>query len=184
MEQGAGDEVIIGQTQLQIPRSGYAAFSNISFYDVASGYKMKFEVTVTPHSQTYSGMVAISHTFDVNPRQFYLAMITQASNANQSVIFGTQPVVEVRDLGTGMRATPLKTPWRIVVSLYSNPKLGKAFLNGTFNISVVKERAVFTDLLITVYGRGYVLKFESNYGQSVLSSQFEVRESALLFILT
>ena len=106
MEQGAGNEVIIGHTQFQIPRSGCAEFSNISFYNVASGYKMKFEVTVTPHSQTYSGMVAISHTFDVNPRQFYLAMITQVSNANQSVIFGTQPEVEVRDLGTGKRATP------------------------------------------------------------------------------
>ena len=176
MEQGAGNEVIIGLTHFQIPRSGRAVFSNISFYDVASAYKMKFEVTVTPHSQTYSGMVAISNTFDVNPRQFYLDVATQVSNANQSVIFGTQPVVEVRDLGTGKRATPLKTPWWIAVSLFSNPKSGKAFLNGTFNVSVVKEQAVFTDLLVTLYGQGYVLKFESSYGLSVFSDPFEVRK--------
>ena len=174
MEQGAGNDVIIGTTQFQIPRSGRASFSNISFYDVASGYLMKFEVSVTPHSQTYSGMVAISDTFSVNPRQFYLEVITQVANANQSVLFGTQPVVEVRDLGTGKRATPLKTPWWIAVTLFSNPKLGRSFLNGTFNVSVVQERAAFKDLLVTLYGLGYVLKFESNYGQSVLSAPFEV----------
>ena len=173
MEQGAGNDVIMGTTQFQIPRSGRASFSNIGFYDVASGYRMKFEVTVT-HSQTYSGVVAISNTFNVNPRQFYLEVITQVANANQSVIFGTQPVVEVRDLGTGKRATPLKTPWWIAVTLFSNPKLGHSFLNGTFNVSVVQERAAFKDLFVTLYGRGYVLKFESNYGHSVLSAPFEV----------
>lgn len=175
MEQGGGNEVIIGLTRFQIPRSGRAEFPNISFYDVASGYKMKFEVTVTPHSQTYSGMVAISNTFDVNPRQFYLDVTTQVSNANQSVIFGTQPVVEVRDLGTGKPAAPLKNPWWIAVSLFSNPKLGKAFLNGTFNVSVDKEQAVFNDLLVTLHGQGYVLKFESSYGHSVFSDPFEVK---------
>lgn len=174
MAQGAGSDVILGTTQFQIPSSGRAEFANISFYDVASGYKMKFEVTVTPHSETYSGMVAISNTFNVNPRRFNLEVVTQVANANQSVIFGTQPVVEVRDLGTGKRATPLKTPWHIAVTFHSNPKTGKSFLNGTFNVSVVNERAAFKDLLITLYGREYVLKFESNYMQSVLSAPFEV----------
>lgn len=178
MEQGAGNEVLIGKTQFQIPHSGRAVFSNLSFYDVASGYRMKLTVTVTPHSQAsvYSGMFAISNTFDVTPRQFYLKIVTQVANANQSVIFGTQPMVEVRDLGTGVRAKPLKTPWWISVSLYSNPKLGQSFLNGTFNVSVVKERAVFTDLLVTLYGRGYVLKFESSYGHIVISAPFEVSD--------
>ena len=179
MEQGAGNDVILGTTQFQIRRSGRAEFPNISFYDVASGYRMKFEVTVTPHSQTYSGMIAISNMFSVNPRQFYLDVVTQVANANQSVIFGTQPVVEVRDLGTGKRATPLKTPWHITVTLYSNPKAGQSFLNGTFNVSVVNERAAFKDLLVTVYGREYVLKFESNYGHSVLSAPFEVSDCNL-----
>lgn len=176
MEQGAGDEVLLGQTQFQIPRSGRAEFSNISFYDVASGYRMKFTVTVTPHSQAYSELFAISSTFDVTPRQFYLKVVTQVANANQSVIFGTQPVVEIRDFGTGRRATPLKTPWWVAVSLYANPKLGQSFLNGTFNVSVVKERAIFSDLFLTLYGRGYALKFESSYGHSVLSAPFEVSD--------
>lgn len=182
MDQGAGNEVLLGQTQLQIPRSGRAEFSNLSFYDVASGYRMKFTENVTPQSQAYSGLSAISNTFDVAPRQFYLEVVTQVANANQSVIFGTQPVVEVRDLGTGRRATPLKTSWWVAVSLYANPKLGQSFLNGTFNISVVKERAVFTDLLVTLYGRGYVLKFESSYGHTVFSAPFEVSDFALFFI--
>ena len=176
MEQGAGDEVLIGQTQFQIPSSGRAEFSNLSFYDVASGYRMKYNVTVNPYSQAYSGLFAISNTFDVTPRQFYLKVATQVANANQSVVFGIQPVVEVRDWGTGRKATPLKSPWWVAVSLYSNPKLGQSFLNGTFNVSVVNERAVFTDLLVTLYGLGYVLKFESSSGLSVLSAHFEVSD--------
>jgi len=176
MEQEAGNEVLIGQTQFQILRSGRAEFSNLSFYDVASGYRMKFNVTVTPYSQAYSRLFAISETFDVTPRQFYLKVVTQVANANQSVLFGTQPVVEVRDIGTGRRATPLKSAWWVAVSLYSNPKLGLSFLNGTFNVSVVNERAVFTDLLVTLYGFGYVLKFESSYGHSVQSAPFEVSD--------
>lgn len=84
--------------------------------------------------------------------------------------------MEVRDIGTGRRATPLKSPWWVAVSLYSNPKLGLSFLNGTFNVSVVNERAVFTDLLVTLYGLGYVLKFESSYGHSVQSAPFEVSD--------
>lgn len=179
MAQGAGNDVILGTTRFQIPRSGRVEFRNISFYDVASGYRMKFEVTVTPRSQTYSGMIATSNTYSVNPRQFYLKVVAQVANVNQSVIFGTQPVVEVRDLGTGKRATPLKTPWLIAVTLYSNPKAGQSFLNGTFNVSVVKERAAFKDLLVTVYGRGYVLMFESNYGHRVLSAPFEVSDCSL-----
>ena len=176
MVQGAGNEVLIGQTEFQIPRSGRAEFSNLSFYDVASGYRMKFNLTVTLWSQAYSGLLAISNTFNVTPRQFYLKVVTQVANANQSVVFGTQPVVEVRDLGTGRRATPLKSPWWVAVSLYSNPKLGESFLNGTFNVSVVNERAVFKDLLVTLYGLGYVLKFESRYGHSALSAPFEVSD--------
>ena len=176
MEQGAGNEVLIGQTQFQVPSSGRAEFSNLSFYDVASGYRMKFNVTVNPYSQAYSGLFAISNTFDVTPRQFYLKVVRQVANANQSVVFSTQPVVEVRDWGTGRKATPLKSPWWVAVSLYSNSKLGQSFLNGTFNVSVINERAVFTDLLVTLYGLDYVLEFESSYGQSVLSAPFEVSD--------
>lgn len=101
------------------------------------------------------------------------------ANANQSVVFGTQPVVQVRDWGTGRKATPLRSPWWVAVSLYSirvNPKMGQSFLNGTFNVSVVNERAVFTDLFVTLYGLGYLLKFDTSSGHSVLSAPFEVSD--------
>lgn len=174
MKQGAGN-VILGTTSFQIPRSGRAEYKNICFYDIAFGYKLKFAINVTPHSENYSGMAVISNAFNVNPRQFYLEVVTQAANANQSVAFGTQPVVEVRDVGTRRVATPLKTQsWFIAVSLSWNPKPGKSFLNGTFNVSVVNETTAFQDLFITAYGEGYKLKFESNYGHSVLSAPFEV----------
>lgn len=182
MKQGAGN-VILGTTSFQIPRSGRAEYKNICFYDIAFGYKLKFAINVTPHSENYSGIAVISNAFNVNPRQFYLEVVTQAANANQSVAFGTQPVVEVRDVGTRRVATPLKTQsWFIAVSLSWNPKPGKSFLNGTFNVSVVNETTAFQDLFITAYGEGYKLKFESNYGHSVLSAPFEVGYSYKQFL--
>lgn len=174
LEEGAGNQVLLGQRKFQIPVSGRVEFSNFSFYDVAINYRMKFNVSVSPHSQTYSGILAISNSFDVKPRQFYLEVVTHIANANQSVPFGTQPVVEVRDMGTSRRAAPLKTPWWVTASLHANPKPRDSFLNGTFNVSVEKERAVFTNLLVSLYGLGYVLRFESSYGHVVLSAAFEV----------
>ena len=182
MKQEAGN-VILGTTSFDIPRSGRAEYRNICFYDVAFGYKLKFSIDVTPHSESYSGMAVISNAFSVNPRKFYLEVVTQAANANQSVAFGTQPVVEVRDVGTRRVATPLRTEsWFIAVSLSWNPKPEKSFLNGTLNVSVVNETSTFQDLFITVYGEGYKLKFESNYGHSVMSAPFEVSYSYKQFL--
>ena len=174
MFQGRGNDLLNGSTSFVIPQSGYVEFTDINFYNVATGYQMKFEVTVAPNSALYSGMTAISNKFDVNPRQFYLALVIEANNVNQLVLFGTQPVLEIRDVGTQRRATPLKQICWVSVSLNTNPKPGQAFLNGTRNVSVIHERAVFTDLLITHYGSGFVLEFQSNCAQKVLSAPLEV----------
>ena len=125
---------------------------------------MKFDLTTNP-SSSYSGLNVVSTTFDVNQRRFFLFVIVQPANANQSVPFGVQPIVEVRDLGTGMRAHPLKERWTIAVSLLTAGPNGT--LLGTKNVTVEDERATFTDLSISVFWTRYMIEFVSNFGQKV-----------------
>lgn len=154
-------------------KSGRIEFSGLRFYDIANNLQLKFKVSVLPRSDHYSNLTTVSDSFDVRPRKFYLAIIQQPGRANESTIFGRQPIIEIRDLGTHVCATPLKTTWNVTVSIYTNPKPGKSILNGQLLVQVLNERAQFTDLMITDYGE-YMLRFTSNYGHSVLSSRFKV----------
>ena len=172
--QGPEQELVGKRIRLEIPPSGRVQFRNISFYDVATDLQMQFNVTVLPTSASYSIMAVSSQKFDVNSRTFYLAVAVQPADANQTVVFGTQPVIEVRDVGTRRRASPLKQAWWVAVDLGANPKPGVALLSGTRNVSVVDERAPFTDLLITRYGTGFVLRFQSTDGHIVETASFEV----------
>ena len=174
-QQGTRDNVLMsGMTQFTIPSFGRIPFRNISFYHIAVGYRISFQVSVQPFSRTYSGMRVVSKAFNVHLRQFYLKVITQPGNANQSMTFGKQPVIDVQDIGTHLRATPLKGAWWIAAFLSTNPKPGQSQLMGTHNVSVINERARFKDLSITLYATGYKLMFVSSHGQSTLSSPFEV----------
>ena len=131
------------------------------------GNKMKFEVTTDPVS-SYSSLSVTSASFDVKRRSFFLVVIVQPSNAKQSVRFGVQPVVEVRDVGTGIRAHPLKEHWTLTVSLVSGAP--NATLSGTTNVTIENERAVFTDLSVSIYGTNTVLEFVSSSGHKVCST--------------
>lgn len=161
---GVNNSVLNGTALLSVPTSGKVEFHDLNFYDVAQGYQIKFTVITEP-SSSYSGLSVISGTFDVSPRKFYLEMITQPGNANQSEIFGVAPVVEVRDVGTRMRGRPLKGDWSIAVSLKPSPLNGT--LSGELNVTVTDERVEFGNLSISFYGVGYELVFVSNYGHMV-----------------
>ena len=163
---GNSNSVVNGTTLLSVPTSGRAEFPDLNFYDVAQDYEMEFTVVTEPPS-SYSGLSIKSEKFNVTARQFYLEVITQPANANQSEIFGVSPVVEVRDLGTRMRGHPLKGDWSIATSLKSSVLNGT--LSGVLNATVVDERVEFTSLSISFYGIGYQLTFMSSYGHVVCS---------------
>lgn len=174
MVNGIGTSQMNGTTLLTVPKSGRVVYSDLKFSDVATGYQMKYQVNTSPYLASYSRLTAISERFDVRQRIFYLHVVTQPGLANASEAFGIQPVVEVRDIGTRARATPLKTTWTLTASLFSNPKPGKSVLKGNQTVLVERERARFTNLMITEYGEGYVLSFESRNGRRALSNRFEV----------
>ena len=166
MHSGASNAVLNGTTYFKIPSSGLIRFTDLNFYDVAVGYKLKFNVIIVPYNPRFANMSLVSDSFDVKQRQFFLAVKESPKDANDSVAFGTQPVIEVRDVGTNVAAKPLKRYWNITASIDNNAA-GNGSLKGTVNSVVMGEVATFTDLLIVGYGVGYTLKFKSNYGHTV-----------------
>eukprot|EP00795_Rhopilema_esculentum_P009048 gene9048-16692_t len=174
MHAGGANSLLNGTTYFKIPASGLIQFTDLNFYDVASGYRLAFKVLINPPNPRFANMSLVSDTFDVKQRQFYLAVKIPPSNVNDSVVFGQQPVIEVRDLGTNRAAKPLKTHWNVTVSIKSNGA-GNGSLLGTKGITIANELASFTDLRIVGYGVGYTLEFTSNYGHKVVSLPFDVR---------
>ena len=57
------------------------------------------------------------------------------------------------------------TGWTVTASLHTTRNGGK--LEGTLTVPVVGYRANFTDLKISSYGVGFVVKFRTNKGQQV-----------------
>ena len=162
---GVDNSVLNGTSQIPVPAVGRTEFQDLNFYDIAVGYQLLFTVVTKP-SSSYSELSVTSDLFNVSAREFYLQIVTQPARANQSEIFGIQPVVEVRDMGTGLRTKHLKESWMVSASL--KPSVLNGTLTGTStNITVKDERAKFTNLSITFYGAGYVLQFYSNYGHQV-----------------
>eukprot|EP00794_Sanderia_malayensis_P006712 gene6712-7474_t len=170
---GGANSVLNGTSYLKIPRSGLIAFTDLRFYDVASGYKLRFDIVIKPANPRFANMSLVSVSFDVNQRVFYLAVKSPVSNANDSVVFGHQPEIEVRDAGTNRAAKPLKRSWYVTVTIANNPTGGT--LNGTHSVLIHGEVARFIDLSITGYGVGYTLRFQSNYGHQAISQPFNVR---------
>ena len=162
---GGQNSALNGTKFFRIPKSGLIRFTDLNFYDVAVGYKILFKIIVTPSNPKFDNMSLVSDSFDVKQRLFYLALKQQPANVNDSIVFGQQPLVEVRDLGTHVAAKPLKRSWNVTVTISNNPNSGT--LGGIKAFAVVGEVATFTDLSITGYGVGYTLLFQSNFGHQV-----------------
>ncbi|XP_048585401.1 fibrocystin-L isoform X2 [Nematostella vectensis] len=170
---GISTQNLVGAKQQMIPKSGRVSFKDIMFDRTGSDYRLNFTVTTSPVSGKYSGMKILSGQFEVKARKFFLEVVEEPGFVNASMPFGRQPVVEIRDEGTRRRATPLREPVEVRVSLGINPRPGISELSGGKSVMVVNETAVFTDLLITRCGSGYRLQFESNVTKAVLSAPFE-----------
>lgn len=166
MHSGGANSVLNGTSNFQIPKSGLIEFKDLNFYDVASGYRLAFKVIVNPANPRFSNMSLVSDSFDVKQRQFYLAVKQPPKDVNDSVAFGQQPWIEVRDLGTNLAAKPLKRAWNVTVSIKNNPP-GNGSIAGVLTMAVVNEVAKFTDLRISGFGVGYTLEFLSTFGHKV-----------------
>lgn len=163
--QGTAGSAMNATSRLQIPTSGQVEMKDLFFYDVSSGHQLTFRVETEPAS-SYTNMTVTSASFNVLSRQFYLQVTTEPKDCNQSIVCGVQPVVEVYDVGTGKLGLPLRKEWHISVSLKASALNGT--LNATtYNVTVINGRAQFNSLMVSVFGEGYIMQFQSNYGHMV-----------------
>ena len=154
-----------GPRKLPIPRSGIVQFANLYFDDVGTDYLLCFNLTVNPSEPKYENVTLKSSKFNIKQRIFYLELDTPPLNITEWLPFAQQPIITVRDMGTGLLAIPLKGAWTITVSISKG--VNGATLSGTKTVTVQETVAKFTDLVISHYGNDFVLEFKSNYGQMV-----------------
>ena len=157
---------LLGTTLVKFPNSGEVNFTNLYLdYSTNANETLCFKAIVDPFESKFSNFTVTSHAFPVKKRKMFIIISTPPTDANETVVFGQQPVVDVHDMGTGLSAYPLRTLWAITVSL--NKTINNGVLSGNKTANVVGTNATFTGLAISSYGVGFVLKFESNYGHVV-----------------
>lgn len=154
-----------GTRNIEIPNYGEVTFKDLHFDYVTSNINICFNVSVQPTSKKYKNLSAVSASFSVAKRQMYLYEMLSPGDANETIAFGQQPIIDVRDFGTGLSASPLYEQWSVTVSLATNQN--NAVLSGTTTVPVVGTYANFTDLTISKFGIGFVLKYRSSYGNEV-----------------
>ena len=154
-----------GTTYLEIPDSAAVQFTDLYLDYFTLNQQVCFDVMVEPETPKHANLTAMSASFNVNKRQMYLAVAMQPDKANETIVFGQQPVIQIMDVGTGKPAFPLRESWQINVTMETNPNNGA--LSGSQTVNVVGTKASFTDLAISAFGVGYELKFVSNHGQTV-----------------
>ena len=152
---------LVGQRWIEIPSSGRLIFTNIGLNDVGSGFTLQFNIGTDPESN-YNSLCAKSTGIDVYQRTFYLAIVGEIV---PDLALPFSAVVEVRDVGTGIKALPLKTQWSLNITLVENPT--GANFTGTHTVVVKDAVGNFTGLVIDKLGTGYKAEIMSNYGHKV-----------------
>ena len=160
---------------INIPPSGEVIYDDLKFMKIGNGYKLCFKVIVSPTDAKFDSLVATSDVFDVTERQFYLALEVPPMKANESKVFGQQPILAVRVIGSNIMAIPLPVPMWVSVNISANPSNGNLIGVKNVTVSDVTGFANFSNLSIDAYGVGYVLQFVNNLGHSIFSPEFNVR---------
>ena len=152
---------LVGQTRMEIPPSGQLTFTDIGLNDVGSGIILQFNLETDPAS-SYDSLTAKSGEVEVKEREFYLAI---AEEIGPELALPFSMVVEVRDVGTGMKGIPLKTSLSLTVTLVTNPTA--ANFTGTHTVTVTDAVGNFTDLMIDKLGTGFEVEITSTKGHKV-----------------
>ena len=161
----SSENKLLGTTLKKIPISGEVIFEDLAFDFVSSNESLCFSVDIHPSYPKYDNLKVFAHNITVSKRKLEIREIVTPSDANETAIFGTQPVVQVYDQGTNLPAYPLRENITVTVSLSVTHNNG--VLSGTKVATVHNTSANFTDLIISAYGVGFVLRYDSDGGHTV-----------------
>lgn len=124
---------------------GTSTFKNLSISHAGTGYILKLQAKTLP-SSSYSCLLQTS-SFNVSERVLYLTLAQQPGNCNDTVVCGSQPIVEIRnsypDELTGNIGWRGRS-WNITASMVGGDN---SVLNGSSQLSVPESgRVEFTDI--------------------------------------
>ena len=181
---GTGDAnaKLIGNTTVEFI-NGTANFTNLAITHSGTGYKLKFRVSY-PANLSFE---VESAAFDIKERVLYFNLLAQPADANETVPFGTQPSIEVRDAANGelVNNTGWKgRRWLFTATLIQNGNAGSSLLGST-SVEFNEAFGQFTNLSIDTPGKGYQLTLQaltspsSKYAVTYTSVAFDVKEREL-----
>ena len=184
IKNGSGDPLALLEGSVNVTlENGWANFTDLSITHNATDYELLFYVS-KPLASHFN---ATSQPFEVKERIMYFTVTDQPSDANETVSFGQQPRIEVRDAANGEIVN--NTGWKgrrwIFTASLANPADNDGHLNGTTQVEFVRGVAQFTNLSVDISGENYVLALEamtdppSRYVFSGNSSAFNVSERVL-----
>lgn len=184
IKNGTGDSMALLEGNVNVTlENGWANFTDLSITHNGTDYELLFYIS-KPSASHFN---ATSQPFEVKERIMYFTVTDQPSDANETVSFGQQPRIEVRDAANGeiVNNTGWKgRRWLFTASL-ANPADNDGNLNGTTEVEFVKGVAQFTNLSIDISGENYILELDamtdppSRYVFNGNSSAFNVSERVL-----
>lgn len=85
---------------------GWANFTNLNISHNGTNYVLEYRVSLPAEAS----FTSLSKPFEVKERILYFAVVRHPSDANETVLFGQQPLLEVRDAANGELVT--NTGWK------------------------------------------------------------------------
>lgn len=140
---GTGDSMAVleGNVSVEIVE-GWANFTDLSITHNGSDYKLLFNVS-KPAASHFN---ATSLAFEVKERIMYFTVTVQPDDANETVSFGQQPRIEVRDAANGDIVD--NTGWKgrqwLFKASIANPDDNEGHLNGTTEVEFTKGLFIVT----------------------------------------
>lgn len=143
---GTGDSMAILEGNVTvIIVEGWANFTDLSITHNGSDYQLLFNVS-KPAASHFN---ATSQAFEVKERIMYFTVTVQPEDANETVSFGKQPKIEVRDAANGEIVD--NTGWKgrrwLVTASIANPDDNDGHLNGTTEVEFIQ--GIFIPLITT-----------------------------------
>ena len=134
---GTGDAMALLEGNVTVTFvDGWANFTDLSITHNASDYKLLFNVS----KPVASHFNATSQAFEIKERILYFTISVQPDDANETVKFGKQPRIEVRDIANGEIVD--NTGWKgrkwLFVASIANPGDNDGHLNGTTAVEFVQ----------------------------------------------
>ena len=134
---GTGDPMAVLEGNVSVTIvEGWANFTDLSITHNGSDYKLVFNVS-KPAASHFN---ATSQSFEVKERILYYTITVQPSDANETVSFGQQPRIEVRDAANGEIVD--NTGWKgrrwLFRASLANPNANDGHLNGTTEVEFIQ----------------------------------------------